>query len=92
VLLALDDSGRVVEGRLAITAVSPVCIRVPAAERALADGEPSDELFAAAAAHAAAAAKPIDDVRASADYRRAMVDVISRRALERAVTRAREAS
>jgi CO/xanthine dehydrogenase FAD-binding subunit len=91
-LLALDESGRIVEGRLAITAVAPVCLRVPDAERALADSEPSADLFTAAAKHAAAAAKPIDDVRASADYRRAMVEVISRRALERALTRAREAS
>jgi CO/xanthine dehydrogenase FAD-binding subunit len=91
-LLALDDAGRIVEGRLAITAVAPVCLRVPDAERALADAEPSAELFTRAAQLAAAAAQPIDDVRASADYRRAMVEVIARRALERALSRAREVS
>ena len=41
------------------------------------------------AAAVAAAATPISDVRASADYRRAMAAVIARRAIERALARAR---
>ena len=47
---------------------------------------------AAAAARAAAvsaAAKPISDVRGSADYRRAMAAVIAGRAIETALARAR---
>ena len=38
---------------------------------------------------AAAAARPIDDVRASADYRRAMLVVVVARALAAAAARAR---
>jgi CO/xanthine dehydrogenase FAD-binding subunit len=91
-LVALDDSDRIVEGRVALTAVAPVCLRVPEAERLLADQPASDEALAAAADAAATAASPIDDVRASAAYRRAMVSVIARRALDRALARAREAA
>lgn len=91
-LLALDGGGRVVEGRVALTSVAPVCLRVPEAERLLAGADATEETFAAAAAAAGLAAKPIDDVRASAEYRRAMVSVIARRALERAHERAREAA
>ena len=44
---------------------------------------------AAAARAAAAAAAPISDVRASADYRSAMAEVVARRAITAALTRAR---
>jgi CO/xanthine dehydrogenase FAD-binding subunit len=88
-LLSLDETDRVVEARVAITAVAPVCLRVPEAERSLVDQVASPASFEAAAQAAAAAARPIDDVRASAEYRRAMVAVIVTRALERALQRAR---
>jgi CO/xanthine dehydrogenase FAD-binding subunit len=88
-LLSLDETDRVVEARVAITAVAPVCLRVPEAERSLVDQVASPASFEAAAQAAAAAARPIDDVRASAEYRRAMVAVITTRALERALQRAR---
>jgi CO/xanthine dehydrogenase FAD-binding subunit len=88
-LLCLDDTDRVVEGRVALTAVAPVCLRVPEAERLLVDQTVSPDVFEAAGDAAASAARPIDDVRATAAYRRAMVSVITRRALERALERAR---
>lgn len=89
VLLSLDDTDRIVEARVAITAVAPVCLRVPEAERALVDQPAAPGSFRAAAEAAASAARPIDDVRASAAYRRAMVAVITERALGRALQRAR---
>jgi CO/xanthine dehydrogenase FAD-binding subunit len=88
-LVALDAGGRIVEGRLALTAVAPVCLRVPDAERLLADQPADADVLRRAAAATADAAAPIDDVRASARYRRAMVPVIARRALELALRRAR---
>jgi len=91
-LLVLDSTGRCTDARLALTAVAPTCIRAPEAEARL-RGRIIDEAALADAAEASAsAAKPIDDVRASADYRRAMTVVIARRALETAWRRALEST
>ena len=83
------EDGRVQDARVAITALAPTIRRVPDAEAALAGGEADDESLAAAARAAAAASAPISDVRASERYRRAMAEVIARRAVEIAVARAR---
>jgi CO/xanthine dehydrogenase FAD-binding subunit len=83
------DDGRVQDARVAITALAPTIRRVPEAEAALAGGEADTESLATAARAAAAASSPISDVRASERYRRAMAEVIARRAVESAVARAR---
>ena len=67
--------------RVALSSVAPTPIRVPAAEAILAGEEISDATIDAAALAARQAARPIDDVRASAGYRAAMVEVHARRAL-----------
>jgi carbon-monoxide dehydrogenase medium subunit len=46
-----------------------------------------EEFFAAAAAGAAGEATPIDDVRASADYRHRVIGVLVRRALANCLDR-----
>ena len=81
--------GRVCAAKLAITALAPTILLVPEAEEALVgtDGGPASAQAAAQAA--AAASRPISDVRGSAEYRRAMAVVVSRRAVEAAVARAR---
>jgi carbon-monoxide dehydrogenase medium subunit len=69
--------------RWAITlgSVGPTPLRAPQAEAALA-ADTSPEGVRRAAELAAAAARPIDDIRASASYRRAMVAVLTRRGIE----------
>ncbi len=84
----LEDR-RVQDARVAITALAPTIRRVPGAEEALAGSEADEASIAAAARAAAAASAPISDVRASERYRRAMAEVIARRAMEIAVARAR---
>ena len=59
--------------RIALASVAPLPLRVAAAEEALASLPPGDEAFAVAAEKAMLACSPIDDVRASARYRRAIV-------------------
>jgi CO/xanthine dehydrogenase FAD-binding subunit len=87
-LLSLDGSGRCAIARLGLTAVAPTCIRAQEAEAMLEGQMLSASLIEQAAAAAAAEAKPIDDVRGSAEYRREMVVVIAGRALSSAWRRA----
>jgi CO/xanthine dehydrogenase FAD-binding subunit len=83
------EGGRVVNARVAITALAPTIRRVPDAEAALLEPDGGEEAARAAAAAVAAAVEPISDVRASAAYRTAMAQVIARRAIEVAIARAR---
>ena len=89
-LVALDADGRCTEARIALTAVAPTVVRAADAETALRGQMPTAERVAAAAARAVEAARPIDDVRATARYRTAMVPVIVRRVIELALKRAEE--
>ena len=81
--------GMVTQAAVAIAALAPTIHRVAEAEAALVGTDGSPDAIEAAANAAAAAARPIDDVRASADYRRAMAAVITRRAIQAALARAR---
>lgn len=67
--------------RIALGSVAPTIVRAPEAETYLEGRLLSAEVMAEAAALAAKAARPIDDVRGPADYRREMVRVTTRRAL-----------
>jgi CO/xanthine dehydrogenase FAD-binding subunit len=87
-VLTLAD-GRVEQARVAITALAPTIRLVPEAAEALVGSGGDADAVAAAAQAAAAAAEPISDVRASADYRRAMAEVLTRRVLTAALARAR---
>lgn len=71
--------------RIALGAVAPVAMRAHMAEAELLDRDISASRIAAAADAATAEANPIDDFRASAAYRRRMVNVLVRRGLERIV-------
>ena len=80
VLLTFDDD-IVSQARVTLGSVSPTIIRAPEAESALVGKPLSEENIAQAAALAARAAAPIDDIRAGAGYRREIVGVLVRRAL-----------
>jgi carbon-monoxide dehydrogenase medium subunit len=67
--------------RIGLGAVAPTVVRARQAEQALAAGPPGEEALALAAERARRAASPIDDVRASAGYRRAMVHNLTVRGL-----------
>ncbi|MDW8316332.1 MAG: FAD binding domain-containing protein [Anaerolineae bacterium] len=71
----------VVCARIALGAVAPTIVRAEAAEASLVGRALTDEAIAEASRLAMEAARPIDDVRASADYRRDMVRVLVARAL-----------
>ena len=74
--------------RIALGAVAPTVIRAREAEAYL-DGRPmTEQAIAEAGRIAAAEAAPIGDFRASADYRRELIVVLTKRALDRAWKRA----
>ena len=74
--------------RIALGAVAPTVIRAPEAEAYLAGRPISVEAAVEAGRIAAAEASPIDDFRASAEYRRKLIAVLTHRALETAWRRA----
>jgi carbon-monoxide dehydrogenase medium subunit len=91
VSVTLDASKqRCLGARVALAAVAPTPLLVPEAGAALVNGSLNDALLDRAAAAARAAARPISDMRGSADYRRHLVSVLVRRALQTAIDRAKE--
>jgi carbon-monoxide dehydrogenase medium subunit len=91
--LTLDASReRCLEARIALGAVAPTAVRAHEAELALEGRAVGDEAFRRAAEAAQDACRPIDDVRASAAFRRHLVGVLVRRALARCVERALRAA
>jgi carbon-monoxide dehydrogenase medium subunit len=86
-LLALNAYGRCGTVRIALGAVGPTAMRAAAAEQALLGCEPTEAALCEAGRIAAAGCAPIDDVRASADYRRMLVQALVPRALRRCLQR-----
>jgi len=89
--VTVEADGSIVDARLALGAVAPVPLRARQAEALLAGQVLTDELWREVGATAAREAEPIDDQRASAEYRRYLVDVLTRRALRGALACAKEA-
>lgn len=86
----LSADGTTIESaRVALAAVAPIPLYVEAAGAALAGKTVSDEAIAEAATIAQDAAKPIDDMRGTAVYRKHLVAVLTRRTLTIAIERAR---
>lgn len=85
------ENGTFRSARIALAAVAPTPLFVREAGDALAEKPVNEASIAAAAAAARSAAKPITDMRGTADYRRHLCAVLTRRALETAIQRAREA-
>ena len=77
--------------RIALSSVAPTPLYVREAGESLAGKPVNAESIQAAAEMAKAAAKPITDMRGTADYRKHLCAVLTRRALESAVEKAREA-
>lgn len=79
--LELGEDGKITASGIALTSVYAHNLAVTEAEDALVGQSPSDELFAEAGRIAAAACDPASDTRGSAEYKRHIVDVFTRRGL-----------
>lgn len=91
-LLELHEDGTCKKVRIALGAVAPVPKRAIVAESILTGQRPSVQLFEKAAIAAANEdCQPIDDQRASAAYRRELVQALTLRALQRALCRSGKA-
>jgi carbon-monoxide dehydrogenase medium subunit len=88
--LIVAEAGRCKVARLGACGVGGTPIRLGAAEEALEQDGLDASAVEEASRRAAAAVEPTSDVHASADYRRYLVGVLTRRAIERAAQRSQE--
>ncbi len=86
------DGKTIVAARVALASVAPTPLYVKEAETALVGRAADDATLREAADEAMAASRPISDMRGTADQRRHLVRVLTRRALEGAIRRAHTGS
>jgi len=81
-LLRLADDGSVTEARFAWGSVGPTIVRCPGAERVLLGKPLSEATLQTAAVLVQQAVQPIDDIRATAEYRRTVAGNLLLRLLD----------
>jgi len=92
-MVTLDGTGtKFVSGRLGLGAVAPTPLLVDGIEALLSGAEVSEETIDRVAETAREAARPISDMRGTAQQRRHLVGVLTRRVLRTAVERAGSAN
>lgn len=85
--IEIGESGEIAAAGIGLGSVAATTFRPAEAEAMLVGQAPTQELFARAGEAAGDQCSPIDDLRASAEYRKAMVPVLVRRALSIAFER-----
>jgi carbon-monoxide dehydrogenase medium subunit len=83
------ERGRIAEAGVGLTAVGAEQHCSPSAEELLRGRDPTEEVLAEAAAAAARDVNPTSDQRGPAEYKRHLAGELTRRALRRALSRAR---
>jgi CO/xanthine dehydrogenase FAD-binding subunit len=86
--LTLDDGGVCTACAVALTGVGPTPVVAREAARALVGVKPTPDAFADVGRRVTSALAPDSDLHASADYRKHLAGVLTRRALARAAERA----
>lgn len=88
VRLHFDDAGTVTDARVALASVGPRPVRALEAEAALTGHPLNEQVITAAGQAALGSTAPVDDVRASADYRRRVIPGLLMRAVRLCARRA----
>ena len=82
------EGGKVADAGVALSAAGPTTVHATRSEDLLRGKDPSEDLFAEAAALASEDCSPIPDGRGPVDYKRHLAGVLTKRALGRAAERA----
>lgn len=90
VSMRFEGDGKCRDARVAMASVAPIPLRAKQVEAALI-GEVTEQRIKDAAAQAALEAKPIDDLRGGAKYRKQLVSVLLKRAVTQALAQHRAA-
>ncbi len=89
--MTLADDGTIARARLVYLSAGEVPLSATAATGVLDGGAPCEELFAEAASTARGEVDPSDDIHATAEFKKHLAEVLTRRALAAAWERARAA-
>src|SRR4051794_18627230 len=79
------DGGTITDARIGLNGAANRCLRATEAEAVLNGNEPSEAVLRAAGEAAARQSDPLADVDGNEDYKRHVVEVFTRRALEKAL-------
>ena len=88
-MVQINEYGQCTKVGIGLTNVSPLPFRAERAEKVLMDSYLSDEVIAEAAQYAAEDCSPSEDLRGNIEYKRHLVNVITKRMLKKAIARAR---
>ena len=77
------------EAKIALGSLAPTIIRARKAEETLKGQKPEKGVIEAAAEAAAEETKPITDIRSTAEYRKETTQILTKRAIEKALERAK---
>jgi aerobic carbon-monoxide dehydrogenase medium subunit len=88
-VIDLSEAGTIQDARVVLIGVADTPLRIREAEQALGGGEPGMAAFQEAAEAVQRLIEPAGDIHGSADYRRAIAGVLTRRALANATARAK---
>ena len=86
--LNIDSTGTIQDIGIGLTNVGSIPIRASSTEELLKGKNPNDKMIEEAGRLSAADSEPMDDLRGSAEYKRALVDELTQRAIKLSIQRA----
>lgn len=87
VSISLDEAGKCTSAGIGLTNVNPLPLRASRSEEVLIGNEITDDLIEVAAQYASEDCNPTTDLRGDEEYKRAMVKVITKRMIKKALSR-----